>query len=468
MADLAEAAIVFDHQPGLVGPVPVFLGGWPHLPDDLEWPRTPRGIPMHFLAQIDLSALPKGASVDGLEIMLPQHPGVGTLFVFGACHDYQIWQSDDPFRVLYHSEPVLDLPPVAPPPGTPPLGQDATVPTFFWMQLERTAVPEATSLAPPFAWFARVPVQPRAFLSANTVNPLALSVDDAVGHDPAATAANRLSAALNKAGLDAVVAPHRSGPDEYVFPWLPHLNVLHQNALTREADTLDAFLRRCLVIPESFPWRWLLLARVTQALWSAVDKDYKGVLKDLWGDMPEKGHQWLVLAAQHDPFAQVPAADATAFRAWMLDLETRAPKVPETFSDGDKHTISKKYTDWEATFTVCNSIMGAVRDAMHQAWHYILAEGDVSDFPEDFVAALQPETATRNTIVQQVHQMFGQGYDVQPGADQSPDEVMLLQFCSDGATGMQWGDMGNLQVMISTEDLKVGRFDRVRTSSESH
>lgn len=56
-----------------------WLGGWPRLPKDVEWPvyRADNGIevPQHFLAQIDLEEYPVIAG-------LPSLPGTGQLLVF--------------------------------------------------------------------------------------------------------------------------------------------------------------------------------------------------------------------------------------------------------------------------------------------------------------------------------------------------------------------------------------------------
>jgi len=39
------------------GPSGVRIGGFPDLPDGVEWPRR-KGLPLHFLMQIELDALP--------------------------------------------------------------------------------------------------------------------------------------------------------------------------------------------------------------------------------------------------------------------------------------------------------------------------------------------------------------------------------------------------------------------------
>ncbi|MBU2663703.1 DUF1963 domain-containing protein [Actinoplanes bogorensis] len=51
------------------------LGGSPSLPDSMPWPQSPAGLPLGFVAGIDLSRLP----VTSLDIPLPAH---GTLLFF--------------------------------------------------------------------------------------------------------------------------------------------------------------------------------------------------------------------------------------------------------------------------------------------------------------------------------------------------------------------------------------------------
>lgn len=89
------------------------FGGFPALPADLEWPRTPAGTPLHFFAQIDCA-----------EILFPtQLPNRGVLFFFGRDEEEQIW--DDPAgdcRVLYAPDAVAGMPPREPPADLMPLG----------------------------------------------------------------------------------------------------------------------------------------------------------------------------------------------------------------------------------------------------------------------------------------------------------------------------------------------------------
>jgi uncharacterized protein YwqG len=66
------------------------LGGLPNLPLGIEWPRSPKGVPFHFLAQIDLAAVPASGIVDFLGRPLPEFPRDGALYFFADCATYGI------------------------------------------------------------------------------------------------------------------------------------------------------------------------------------------------------------------------------------------------------------------------------------------------------------------------------------------------------------------------------------------
>jgi hypothetical protein len=70
------------------------FGGVPDLPPDLAWPVF-RGRKLPFLAQIDLSALPKSVL-----------PPDGWLFAFGLCHDDH---NPTPIRLLHYRGPRAEL-----------------------------------------------------------------------------------------------------------------------------------------------------------------------------------------------------------------------------------------------------------------------------------------------------------------------------------------------------------------------
>lgn len=93
------------------------LGGLPDLPSDLEWPRNGEGLPLHFLAQLNLSELPSTPLKPGG----PALPSTGMLYFFAFLDEELIW-SDDPrsTRVLYSATPAFA--PCALPADIPDIG----------------------------------------------------------------------------------------------------------------------------------------------------------------------------------------------------------------------------------------------------------------------------------------------------------------------------------------------------------
>ncbi len=96
------------------------FGGLPRLPARFEWPRTPSGIPLHFLAQIDCADI-------GFGTRLPER---GVLFFFGRDDEEQVWnqirdETASPFdncRVLYALDAFAATPPREAPPDLPAIG----------------------------------------------------------------------------------------------------------------------------------------------------------------------------------------------------------------------------------------------------------------------------------------------------------------------------------------------------------
>jgi uncharacterized protein YwqG len=99
------------------------FGGLPNLPADVEWPDGhehfgfKRGrIPLHFMAQIDCSELPRTGTA---------LPSSGVLFFFSNNDDAADWMThpaDHYRRVLYVPDVAADTPERQPPTGLPRMG----------------------------------------------------------------------------------------------------------------------------------------------------------------------------------------------------------------------------------------------------------------------------------------------------------------------------------------------------------
>lgn len=98
-----EPAIWLRRQAGGAAPL-TKLGGLPSLPPDIAWPRQGRsGMPLHFLAQIDLSQLPPTPL--GSVPAAPVLPRAGLLFFFADMVEEMLWgENGGPFattRVVF-------------------------------------------------------------------------------------------------------------------------------------------------------------------------------------------------------------------------------------------------------------------------------------------------------------------------------------------------------------------------------
>ncbi|WP_084583749.1 DUF1963 domain-containing protein [Sphingomonas azotifigens] len=91
------------------------FGGLPSLPSNYAWPRTPEGLPLHFLAQIDCRDI-------SFPTILPDQ---GVLFFFGRCDMEQLWETNEPdrnCRVIFAPEGAAGIRERQPPADLPPIG----------------------------------------------------------------------------------------------------------------------------------------------------------------------------------------------------------------------------------------------------------------------------------------------------------------------------------------------------------
>src|SRR5262245_23786569 len=96
------------------------LGGLPSLPPGMEWPRSPKGVPFHFLAQIDLATVPTSGIVDFLGRPLSEFPREGALYFFADCTTFGIWEKPEASHRTLYAPDLGGTRPVQPPPDLMP------------------------------------------------------------------------------------------------------------------------------------------------------------------------------------------------------------------------------------------------------------------------------------------------------------------------------------------------------------
>ncbi|MDJ0637922.1 MAG: DUF1963 domain-containing protein [Paracoccaceae bacterium] len=172
----AAAALFLRPLPtGLVtGAEAVRFGGKPRLPAGLEWPARLEGylekqpVADHFIAEIDLSRLPREFSLADQTYTFPELPQAGTIFIFLPLLNDAIYDTNSP-SVLYTPEDVTGFPEREPPDALP----DVRVSEFDHVH--------ADGLTDEGRVLTQRVAEALPFLSARAVNPLAVNMAKAEG-----------------------------------------------------------------------------------------------------------------------------------------------------------------------------------------------------------------------------------------------------------------------------------------------
>lgn len=486
MTDLILPSIKLVGHPGEALDSGCFLGGAPQLPADLTWPRDGAGRPLVHLAQIDLASLPQEVHVGDAVLPLPSFPRTGTLFVFAACADDELYEMEPgTFAILHTDRDVRGLAPVQPPADAPVLGPYAAVAhSEPWSDLRRHA-PEALDLIGPPRIYPRVPLSPVADVTAGSAAQLAALARAVPAralpeHPAAQLEAWQAELAARQPALAYAVSRRRREP---VPDWLPKLAA----QMTRMQTDGDGNPIRHDVLPETVPWTWGALGRIVLHLWAEVAgakargrlvrrRSSECVIADFWGDrLPETCRAWAQEAAPHGPADLVPPERAAAFVALLKSLDSDIPEV--TFKEvvvprapgSDEmetrrvapHTFSEDYDDNWAQVVLGQSLRRALFKALEGSWPEIVAAGAPADMPEPVATHLSSVNHASP------HRMFGAGHSIQGAPERMADHLLLLELDSDRSANLMWGDTGVLQLWIAPADLADSRFDRAVATVES-
>lgn len=406
------------------------FGGLPSLPAHYEWPRTPEGMALHFLAQVDLADLPFHGPL----------PERGVLFFFGRDDEEQIWDTNRPAAgsavVLYALDAFAATPRRAAPDDLPAIG--GYYPRPHARDLLRPGEPGPSVHV---AW----PIQPLRIDSW----PDAGAFDDdafggrAIGLDPRRwfdtpratlerAEAARIHYAETVEARRAAAFRAATGARETPPGWYVTGNDVTSKLFGDDADA------------HRFPERWLhadLFARAARAYLTRqqdVVPDQPAVLAEV--------DRWIARAIAPDPRAAMPAAERDAFRAWMGTI--RHPNSPPPIAH-------------PATQFLVEASIGAIR-------RFAADPADAALIADDTYATLAPFFDEGGSYGPYWAQMLGHAPSSQEARGVDDPTICLLNLQSDSGLGWMFGDVGEATFWIDPPALAARAFDRAWATIEGH
>lgn len=386
-------------------------GGAPALPSGAEWPRSPStGVPLHFLAQINLGELPSGVA---------DLPASGFLFFFARMDEEMLLFDDDPDdyrRVLFTSHagaapsPVPDDLPDRPEEWPDKRG------SRFPSELDYRTYPPARLIA-------------RAVESYADWN-VALTDGDPRGGAFQQEAERRRVESL-AAAFGADIAALASVPRLWGERPPDHSTV----GIAMIPPDLDKPFPQIWAVAEAF-------ARET-----ALSKMMRGSEPDAL--LLNECEAWITRARSEGTGQPVPMAERHQFRAWFEDRHAGRPVLNASW-----YIAERAMEMVHRTLTAAPELIEHFPAAYLEAWR--LRQGPVGW-----------DTHYKRPR-RRHHQMFGHVVSSQdpPVRKLNDDELLLLQLISDPATNFMFCDLGELEFTISRNDLANRRFDRCRARTQ--
>lgn len=252
-------------------------GGLPRLPESLVWPRTARGTPLHFMAQIDCADI-------RFTTPLPER---GVLFFFGR-GDPHAWTAAPPAadhcRVLYALDATARTPPRQPPADLPPPGSPRT------------------GLNVHSAW----PVVPLPFDSfpSESALPVAGEGDGQAWPEIGADVRGAYEARLPARRAAALVAATGAEPPAGARTW---------------RDAGDAIFGFAASGPHSFPERWGHVHHLARAI---LDRPlFHALGEEKPGERVAEAERWLARSREASLEDAVAEDDRQVLRRWVASLD---------------------------------------------------------------------------------------------------------------------------------------------------
>ncbi|MEM7056142.1 MAG: DUF1963 domain-containing protein [Pseudomonadota bacterium] len=458
--DLSAAVIMKPLVPGEAATSPAnYFCGWPRLPADMDWPRNARGEALHFLAQLDLSTVPRQIEEDGRIHDLPPLPNEGILFVFANMF---MEDCDGEVKVVHAPGSIGDAPYRQPPEDLAPLRPGEWNPAMGFYREAKVplALQDIDVDLPGPSWEPRLPFDPVTFVALRIP-------EDVEDYDKA-------RAAMVQSYQKPLPHDPHSVPDRtrFVIDWMPNWLTAFRFMRADDRSTLRYGVVR--KVPDSYPWRWSDVQEAAEAFFSEyrfaypVESDRQSEVaarQALWPDeIIPAARDWYQRSIQHGPLDRIDQATRDEFRTWLMELDAAAATIPvETQDESDADYRRRR--DLEYAFFDTLKPLGMPE--LSATRHWLLHDETADDIP-DAVRDAESEmlrfqrsysTFPAYNVVHEPspHQLFpAASYDRYTRKD-----VLLFEFSSGYGLTAQWADGCWLQIWIDPQDLAEQRFDRI-------
>lgn len=431
------------------------FGGLPSLPDGLEWPRTPSGVPLHFLCQVDCGEI-------GWETLLPDR---GLLYFFGRDDEEQIWGSEEPqedCRVLYAPGALRSIGETAPPADLPAIG---------W-GYPRGAFPDvALDGEPPRRLHHRWPILPLPMDTFPDQGGLPDVVEDYE------TKGRRLSSEMLKRArlrrfwpwlrplpLSAGPAPDQAVWDRYgeLLPWYRARAFEEATGIkVVEDDACEMQFRQGqrIFADGTFPQHWIFIHYIARLallrrypIPPSDDPEAARALAEMEARIDAEARAWFDRSREVPLETPVGETDRGDFREWVGKLG------PGRASPGHRAA------EW--AFTAAIPVIRFWAGAPDRA--ALIAPSVYEAMADYFHAIHLQHGAEKDWYHFQLAQMLGLPPASQQAVSADDPEICLLNLASDNGLGWSFGDAGECTFWISPEDLAARDFTRVRGVIEGH
>lgn len=414
------------------------FGGLPRLPKQLEWPRTPSGIALHFLAQIDCADI-------GFGTCLPER---GVLFFFGHDDEDQVWnqiwdETASPFddcRVLYALNAFAATPTREAPPDLRPIG--GSYPGRAWQEFLRDGEPGPSIHVEWPIEPVRMDSWPDALFSKaeEGLRPQPALLTRLFRPQPAAPTWQELEARdrLYSEKLDR----HRAKAYAKATGEQPRVFQLDPNS---DSAAGRAIFAHAAEGPEAYPQHWIAIHYAARALLHRP-ANVLGTDPAVQSLLVSHAEDWLRRSDEAGLDELVSEEVRREFRTWLASLRRTAQATPLYFSPAN---------------LVFQSMIATIR-----AW-----AGDPvrsARIPEWVYAAMRFRFDAHTLWGMQYSQMLGHAPSAQEPLAPDDPTICLLNLASEYGAGWMFGDVGNCSFWIEPADLARKDFDKVWGTIEGH